>query len=197
MTTAIGILKALCDKYQVYFANGNHEQRIGLYPETYGSMNEIWTEAIRHPNLHQLRNAHVFIEKDKAQLSVYGLELDRIYYKRFQKTKMHSKYLDEILGKCNKDCYNILIAHNPQYFKEYADWGADLVLSGHIHGGVVILPFLGGVLSPQVEFFPEYYAGLYQHGKSRMILSRGLHMHSIRVRMFNIPEVSCVTLHRK
>jgi hypothetical protein len=110
---------------------------------------------------------------------------------------MHSKYLDEILGKCNKDCYNILIAHNPQYFKEYADWGADLVLSGHIHGGVVILPFLGGVLSPQVEFFPEYYAGLYQHGKSRMILSRGLHMHSIRVRMFNIPEVSCVTLHRK
>jgi predicted MPP superfamily phosphohydrolase len=196
MQTAIQFMKDICDKYPVYFANGNHEQRISLYPETYGNMNERWLQAIVHPNLYQLHNTHVCIERDHAQLMIYGLELDRIYFKRLRKTEMSPDYLFEVLGKCNEDCYNILIAHNPQYFKEYANWGADLVLSGHVHGGVVILPFLGGVLSPQIALFPEYYAGLYAHENTRMILSRGLHMHSIRVRLFNMPELSCVTLRR-
>lgn len=196
MTTAIHFMKAICERYPVYFGNGNHEQRIGLYPETYGTMDKEWTEGIRHENLHLLRNDQAVLEKDGDRLYVYGLELDRIYYQRFSKTKMSPKYLDEVLGKCGKDCYNILIAHNPIYFEEYAAWGADLVLSGHVHGGVVILPVLGGVFSPQIQFFPKYYAGEYQHGGSRMILSRGLHMHSIPVRMFNMPELSCVTLHR-
>ena len=44
-------------------------------------------------------------------------------------------------------------------------------------------------------FVPEYYAGTYFRGKSEMILSRGLHMHSFRIRLFNMPELSCVTLH--
>lgn len=196
MRPAIQFVQNICEHYQVYFGNGNHEQRIALYPETYGTMDEEWHAGIRHRHLHLLRNDHTVIEKDGECLSVYGLELDRIYYKRFRKTEMSSKYLEEVLGKCGKDCYNILIAHNPIYFEAYAEWGADLVLSGHIHGGVVILPFLGGVFSPQIEFFPEYYGGEYTQGRSRMVLSRGLHMHSIPVRMLNMPELSCVTLHR-
>lgn len=108
---------------------------------------------------------------------------------------MKKWYLTEQLGICDRKAFNLLLAHNPLYFDEYADWGADLVLSGHVHGGVVILPFLGGVISPQVRLFPKYYAGTYFHGKSEMILSRGLHMHSFRIRLFNMPELSCVTLH--
>ena len=69
-------------------------------------------------------------------------------------------------------------------------------MSGHVHGGVVILPFLGGVLSPQVRLFPKYYAGEYFRDGSEMILSRGLHMHSFRIRLLNMPELSCVTLRR-
>ena len=44
---------------------------------------------------------------------------------------------------------------NPQsmYFPTYAQWGADLTLSGHVHGGVVIIPFKGGLLSPERDFF--------------------------------------------
>ena len=41
-----------------------------------------------------------------------------------------------------EDKYNILLAHNPNFIDAYATWGADLILSGHIHGGMVRLPFL-------------------------------------------------------
>ena len=196
MTVALKFLQDLCDQWTVYFGNGNHEQRIRLYPQTYGDMYEKWSSGIAHKNLHLLRNTHMTLERDGSRMNVYGLEMDRIYYKRLKKTKMSVHYLDETLGKCSRDSYKILIAHNPLYFEEYAGWGADLVLSGHVHGGVVILPYLGGVISPQIQLFPEYYAGEYVLGASHMILSRGLHMHSIPVRLFNMPELSCVTLHR-
>ena len=195
MSAAVRMVRDLCDRWPVYFGNGNHEQRIALYPETYGDMHARWCKAIRHPNLHLLRNQHTVIRKDGAYINIYGLELNRTYYKRFRKVPMKKWYLTEQLGICDRKAFNLLLAHNPMYFDEYADWGADLVLSGHVHGGVVILPFLGGVISPQVRLFPKYYAGTYFRGKSEMILSRGLHMHSFRIRLFNMPELSCVTLH--
>ena len=108
---------------------------------------------------------------------------------------MKKEYLEGLLPEGRQDCFQILLAHNPDYFPAYAAWGADLVLSGHLHGGVIRMPLLGGVISPQVRLFPEYYAGTYFRGKSEMILSRGLHMHSFRIRLFNMPELSCVTLH--
>lgn len=196
MTVALQFIQDICDRWPVYFGNGNHEQRIRLYPETYGNMYEKWSSGIQHKNLHLLCNTHTTLERNGSRINIYGLEMDRVYYKRFKKTEMSDRYLDETLGKCSSDGYHILIAHNPLYFKKYAGWGADLVLSGHVHGGVVILPFFGGVISPQIQLFPQYYAGEYTLGESHMILSRGLHMHSIPVRLFNMPEVSCITLRR-
>ena len=81
------------------------------------------------------------------------------------------------------------MAHNPDYFEEYAAWGADLVLSGHVHGGMMRLPILGGVVSPAFKLFPKYDGGLFQQGKSTMILSRGLGMHTIPIRIFNPGEL--------
>lgn len=196
MTVALRFVRDLCERWPVYFGNGNHEQRIRLYPETYGDMNEIWSEGIQHENLHLLCNRHLELDRNGSSICIHGLEMDRRYYKRFRKTPMASDYLEKELGPCDKDKFNLLLAHNPLYFDEYADWGADLVLSGHVHGAVMILPFIGGVISPQVQLFPQYYAGHYQKGTSQMILSRGLHMHSIRVRLFNMPELSCITLKR-
>lgn len=48
MSVAIRMMRMLCDRWPVYFGNGNHEQRIELYHETYGDMNERWCKAIRH-----------------------------------------------------------------------------------------------------------------------------------------------------
>lgn len=89
---------------------------------------------------------------------------------------------------------NILIAHNPDYFEEYAKWGADLVLSGHVHGGIMRIPFLGGVLAPSYRIFPKYDGGVFKEGKSVMLLGRGLGSHTIQLRFFNPAELYEVTL---
>jgi hypothetical protein len=78
----------------------------------------------------------------------------------------------------------------------YAAWGAELVLSGHLHGGVVRLPGMGGLLSPSREWFPEFDAGLYQAGNTQMFVSRGLGNSVIPVRVFNPPELVVLTLHQ-
>lgn len=73
--------------------------------------------------------------------------------------------------------------------------GADLVLSGHAHGGVVRLPFLGAVFGTHYEFFPDYTAGLYTMGKTTLAVSRGLGgSRRIPIRIANQPEIPVITL---
>ena len=71
-----------------------------------------------------------------------------------------TEQVTEALGAPKEGCCNVLLAHNPVYFDTYAAWGADLTLSGHLHGGIVRLPLLGGVISPQMKLFPDYTRSL-------------------------------------
>ena len=101
------------------------------------------------------------------------------------------------LGNPDRDRYSILLAHNPEHFQAYVSWGADLILSGHVHGGIIRLPFLGGVVSPAMKLFPKYDGGLFSQGNSHMVLSRGLGTHTIPVRINNKAELVVVELTNK
>ena len=101
------------------------------------------------------------------------------------------------VGKSERDKYQVLIAHNPLYFPEYAEWGADMTVSGHVHGGIIRLPLLGGVISPAIALFPKYDGGKYMRGDKAMILSRGLGTHTIHVRFNNPGEVSVIKVRRE
>ncbi len=92
---------------------------------------------------------------------------------------------------------HILLAHEPRYVDTYERAGADVVLSGHIHGGQIIIPGKGGFISPDIEFFPKYYAGEYNVGDTTMFVSRGLGNSILPVRINNYPEIVVVTLHSK
>ena len=189
----MGFLTELAKKYPVYYGNGNHEHRLKLYPENYGDMAGRYEEALTKIGIHRLVNEH----KDLPEygIRIYGSEIDRLYYKRFGIQPMNPEYLPGLLGQPSEAYFNILIAHDPDYFPKYADWGADLVLSGHVHGGMVRVPFWGkGVVSPNVRLFPKYDGGEFTIGKSRMLLSRGLGMHTIPIRLFNPGEILEVEL---
>ena len=127
-------------------------------------------------------------------IRIFGVEIDMDYYKKLRKSVMKVSYLNSLLGRPCADEYNILLAHNPDYFQAYAGWGADLVLSGHVHGGIMRLPVLGGVLSPALRLFPRYDGGLYEEGKSKMVLGRGLGTHTLPIRVFNPGELIVVRL---
>lgn len=53
------------------------------------------------------------------------------------------------------------------FFDAYAGWGADLTLSGHIHGGIVRIPGIGGVISTSYRLFPKYDGGYYEQNQKR------------------------------
>ncbi len=191
----VEFLAKLKDKYPLYYAFGNHEQKINLYTDRYGDMGERYAKALKEAGIAPLCNTHITLPE--WGLTIYGLEIGHEYFQRFKTKPFPDNYLESLLGKKEEDTYGILLAHNPEYFPEYADWGADLVLSGHIHGGIVRLPFLGGVISPAIRFFPKYDGGLFTEGTSHMALGRGIGTHSPNVRMFNPGEMLVITLNPK
>ena len=184
----LSFLDALQERYPIFYGNGNHEYRLKIYPETYGDMAEKYAEGLGNIGIYPLCNEST--RPADENVVIYGLEIDREYYKRGKTIQMDVTYMEEKLGKPDETKLNILLAHNPEYFKSYAAWGADLVFAGHVHGGIMRLPVLGGVIAPSLRIFPRYSGGFYEekgeNGKvSTMILSNGLGSHTIPVRVFN------------
>ncbi len=197
MTVATGLIRELAAEYPIYYGNGNHEYRLKLYPEDYGTMYDEFMQVLRENQVIHLENEQYDLPGVDLPVRIYGLDLERQYYQRFQKTKMDRSYLDDVLGPLDGQAYNILLAHNPAYFTEYSRWGADLVLSGHLHGGIVRIPGIGGLISPQVDVFPRYSGGIYEKDGSTMVLSRGLGTHTINFRLFNRPELIVLAIDGK
>lgn len=195
LNPATELLQSLAEKYPIYYANGNHEHRIKLYPETYGDMAKQYAEALKELAIQPLVNTNM--ELPNFNMVVYGAEIDKEYYRRFVIPNMEEAYLTKILGTPDEKKFNVLLAHNPDYFPVYAEWGADLVLSGHVHGGMVRIPGWKGVVSPNVRLFPQYDGGKFEEGKSTMILSRGLGMHTIPIRLFNPGELIVIEIEKE
>lgn len=180
----LDLMDALTEKYPVYYAPGNHEIRM---PD-YGHFQNI----LYKMGVIYLTNDYMPIG---GNVIVYGLDLPEYWYhKVWQRREMEEETLTELLGDCRGECFSILLAHNPEYFPQYARWGADLTLSGHVHGGIARLPRLGGVIAPSLRLFPTYDAGEFEERGHRMILSRGLGLHHIKLRFFNRPEISVINL---
>ena len=198
---AASFMEKVAEKFAVYYGLGNHEYRMKIYPENYGTEFSEYVNRLKKAGIQVLDNESALIQVKREQrmtnIRVSGLSIERFYYKRFRKIYMSDEYVDSLIGKAEKEAYQILLAHNPEYFDTYAVWGADLTLSGHVHGGIMRLPVFGGVLSPKLVFFPKYDGGHFVKKDSHMVLSRGLGMHTIPLRIFNPAELVIVHLRPK
>ncbi len=87
----------------------------------------------------------------------------------------------------------LLLAHDPRRLREAADLDIGGVLSGHTHGGQIVLPGLGALAARK---FP-IAAGLIREGNTSMFVSRGIGTVYAPVRIGCPPEVSIVTLRRR
>lgn len=113
-------------------------------------------------------------------IRLIGLDLPPIYYRKKKITGLDALAVEGMVGAADRERFNVLLAHSPQYFEAYSEWGADLTLSGHFHGGIIRLPLLGGVISPYLRLFPKYDKGIYRSGRGegRMVLAAGLGTHT-------------------
>ncbi len=182
------LLNKLVEKYPVYYAYGNHEAKlIDIAPAVWNKYQESLSSDIKY-----LLNDSVSLG---GNIRVYGLNTPREYYKRgFGFPKLTKDEIEELLGEESKKEFSILLGHAPDFIEGYTSWGADLSLSGHFHGGMVRLPFLGGVVSPRLLLLPRYDYGIYEENSKKEIVTNGLGQHSIKLRINNIPEIVQVNL---
>lgn len=180
---------ALCkDIAPVCASVGNHEQTIQRtgFKKYLGIINNY--------KIDLLDNDRIIIIKDKKRINITGLTLSRKVYKNNDGSyyNLPQYTCSDIINAVGRaQCgYNILIAHNPKFFDAYSDWGADLVLCGHMHGGIIRFPHIGGLLSPERKLFPPYSLGIYQKNKTFMTVSAGLG----KFRLFNPPEITFITI---
>ena len=172
---AVGLINSMADVADIYYAMGNHERK--LIDDIYGT-GSIWEDfkAEVSDKVHFLNNQNVEPIEDMV-------------IKKPSKEEML-----RLLGAPDKSKMNILLGHAPDLYSSYKEWGADLSLAGHFHGGIVRLPLLGGVISPRFRFFPKYDHGLYEEDGAKMIVTSGLGQHSMKLRLGNIPELVLINL---
>jgi len=177
------LLHALREIAPVIAAAGNHE--VDLPPELYAAYRRITAEC----GVTLLENSCVTV----GGICYAGLWLPRSYYRGGGLLGFRGKHactaetLTKLLGTPAEK--TVLLAHNPLFFPAYAEWGAALTVSGHVHGGAVRLPLLGGLLSPERTFFPPFSKGYYTDGTHGMIVSGGLG----KLRFGNPPEIVILT----
>ncbi len=201
---AYNLIKEISEHYPVYYGFGNHEQYfenlantvIGEEDKKHNALYESWIIykiRLKQLGLHLLDNNSIVLQYNNSKLTITGLSISTDFYARGNKLKLKDEIISKI-GNSSKEGYQLLIAHNPIYFSDYIEWGADLTISGHMHGGLIRLPFIGGILSPQVKLFPKYDSGQYTRDGRQMLISRGLGSHSLMPRFLNPPELVQIIL---
>lgn len=167
----------------VYYITGNHESRLkDIYPEFRKSLEKLGVTV--------LDCRGVTVEKDGGEIFLAGMD-DLTFFGSSvlnENTIVYEEKLNALAAEKGGRT-GILLSHRPEIFDTYVDSGFDIVLTGHAHGGQIRLPFVGGILTPNQGFFPEYDAGIFRGGKTSMIISRGLGNSLFPFRIGNRPEI--------
>ncbi len=189
----LDLCERLTDKYLLYYANGNHEQRMKAYPSRYGDSYIQFEKALCDMGAYYLSDSSAYLDDD---IVISGLDIDNEYYRNVICKSMHESYIEKKLGASDKSRLQILLAHSPLFFDAYASWGADISLSGHFHGGTIRLLGDIGLMTPQFQFFSDKVVGLKRKDNSYLIISSGLGTHSVNIRFNNKPQVVVVHIEK-
>jgi len=167
-----------------YYVTGNHEWATGNVRELKSTLEAAGVTV--------LSNQFLPLERGGDTMVLAGIDDPN----GFADQKTPEEVAAEVYA-AHGDPFWVLLAHrNDKFPSQYSLLGADLVLSGHGHGGVIRLPFTDGLLGTQHNLFPSYTAGLYEENGSVLMASRGLGNIGITFRLFNRPEVAILTLHK-
>ena len=147
------------------------------------------------------------LDKDYVRIEVNGTDIviGGIYEYAFgvdgivDKSKMPADTFDYLASFQSEPSFKIMMAHRPESFvggQAKTAWDIDLVLSGHLHGGQVIIPFKGGLYGGDFGWFPKYTFGEFHFsGVKTLIITRGLGSGQQKLPRFNnMPEIVMIQL---
>jgi uncharacterized protein len=167
----------------VFAVLGNHDFSVhnGRGVRRHADLHRTIADALGSAGVTVLRNQAVRFERDGAGLLVAGID------------DLWSRECDPcaaFLDQC-PNTPRVVLAHNPQSVEQFDDHRADLVLSGHTHGGQIDLPILGRVLLNKKA--KRWAAGLYPHNGGHVYVNKGVGF-GWRFRFGVRPEVAVFTL---
>ncbi|MGI9116144.1 MAG: metallophosphoesterase [Gaiellales bacterium] len=174
------VLGALAAPLGVFVTLGNHD--VGKVRDPFSRVGEL--PDLAPTGVELLRDRTVALEHGGVTLAVTGLEP--------HDPDEHPAGLPDGWPAHDADLH-LVLAHFPDVFDGAPADAAGLVLSGHLHGGQICLPWPTGRIRFSQLGHP-YADGLYQRGDLTMHVSRGVGTTFVPVRLFARPEVTVLTL---
>ena len=178
------LLRALCAIAPVYYVTGNHEWRV---PGLRGILAQM-----RACGVTVLQDDWRVLRRGEDALIVAGTDDPCGPAER----KTPAELIADIRAEAGEAAFLLLLAHRNDQLPQWSALGVQAVLAGHCHGGVVRLPFVGGLFGTDRRLFPAWDAGLYRQGETALYVSRGLGYTNVHFRLFNRPEVAVIVLRR-
>ena len=180
-SVAENLCKELVKIAPTYYAIGNHEYYQLLFND-----NNIIPD-LERIGVKVLHDKYETIKVKNTKIDICGCS---------QHNESYNKYAKNYMNKYMKSSeYKLLLVHYPELFlNELKNANIDLALTGHTHGGQMILPFIGPLYAPDQGFFPKMAAGVYYLKNSTVIVNRGLGTHTWVPRINNVPELVVVDL---
>ena len=175
------LLTGLTDIAPVYYVTGNHEWQVKNLRKILQKM-RAWGVTV-------LENEGRVLSRGGAEMVVAGVHDPCGPYDM----KTPAALVRELRSAQGND-FILMLSHRNDELAMWSQLGVQLVLSGHCHGGVVRLPFVGGVFGTRRELFPEYDAGVYRQDGTTLFVSRGLGYTNVHFRLFNRPHVPIMIL---
>ena len=178
------LLRGLCAIAPGYYVTGNHEWRV---PGLRGILAQM-----RACGVTVLQDDWRVLRRGEDALIVAGTDDPCGPAER----KTPAELIADIRAEAGEAAFLLLLAHRNDQLPQWSALGVQAVLAGHCHGGVVRLPFVGGLFGTDRRLFPAWDAGLYRQGETALYVSRGLGYTNVHFRLFNRPEVAVIVLRR-
>lgn len=178
------LLRGLCAIAPVYYVTGNHEWRV---PGLRGILAQM-----RACGVTVLQDDWRVLRRGEDALIVAGTDDPCGPAER----KTPAELIADIRADAGEAAFLLLLTHRNDQLPQWSALGVQAVLAGHCHGGVVRLPFVGGLFGTDRRLFPAWDAGLYRQGETALYVSRGLGYTNVHFRLFNRPEVAVIVLRR-
>ena len=162
----------------LYYSPGNHESRL---PEEYAALKAV-------PGITVLEDESIPLTRGENAVQLVGLcDPSFHHFGEYQTITL-------LRNLAQEEMYTLVLSHPPELFEGYCFTDADLVFSGHAHGGQFRIPGLGGLYVPTRGFFPKYTEGIHRQDGTTMVVSRGLGNSLFPFRIMNPPDIVTVTL---
>ncbi len=157
---------------------GNHDRRESTM---------LTRRALADHDLTELTNTGVWLERSGSRLRLCGVD-DYATGRPNLRPNLRAA-----LGDTRLDDACLVLSHNPDFVERIRDPRVDLVLSGHTHGGQVVLPIFGPPVTAS-RYGRKYVHGLVQGPTARVYVSRGVGTIGPPIRFGAPPEVTLLTL---